>query len=80
MHGKKSEPHKQGSLFFSLVTAMVVGLLFLIATIGLLAWRYLVGPVPLVLAYVAISLGAVAGTVILVSALLYAFREQSKRR
>ena len=82
MHGKKLGLRKQRSFsfFLLLVIAMVVGLLFLIATIGLLAWRYLVGPVPLALAYVTIGLGAVAGTVILVSALLYALAEHDERR
>ena len=71
---------KHRRLLVLTVSAMAGGLVFLVATVGLVAWRLLVGPVPSALAYAAIGLGAITGTAILVSVFLYAATEHREHR
>jgi len=62
------------------IISMGVGLLFLVSTVVLLAWNFLVAPVPPVLTYVAIALGFLSGTIILVSTLFLGLGGKSGAR
>jgi len=66
-------------LLHAYAALMVIGLVFLLAGCALVAWHLAVGPVPRWLIHAMIATGFVAGTLIFVASLAWAYLEQSTR-
>jgi hypothetical protein len=72
-----SEP-KPGRGLTYIVVGMVAGFVFLLVACALIGWNYAVAPVSKSLAFTAVGLGALSGTVIVAAVIVYSLSNRQK--
>ena len=75
-----SQPRQPAPRIRYVVAGMIAGAIFLLLSCGLLGWSYLVSPVPRTVALVAVALGALSATTILVATLLFSLASAKHRQ